>query len=129
MVPVDAEAAAPGFERWVRKLGVAYVEPPVAVLERLVALRLHLDDCGYADGPLAVVPGSHRRGKLRGAAIGALDRASFLTCPAAAGDVLLMRPLLVHRSPSSRSAAGRKVLHVVYAAEQPGGGVRWRAHC
>ena len=32
--------------------------------ESMLVVRLHLDDCGEDNGPLRVLPGSHRLGRL-----------------------------------------------------------------
>jgi hypothetical protein len=126
MMPVESRHDEPGFEGWSMKAGILYVEPPVEVLGKLVALRVHLDDCPATNGALAVVPGSHRRGKLRDAELTALAPDSFVICAAAAGDVLFMKPLLVHRSSAAETPNRRRVLHVVYAADDPGKKLRWR---
>ena len=49
---------------WSSKHGVVFAQPPVALLKRVLALRLHLDDCGPEDGALRVRAGSHL-GELR----------------------------------------------------------------
>ncbi len=106
--------------------GVTYLEASDETLASLVALRLHLDDCDPANGALCVVPGSHRSGRLREAEIAAIPLEQYVACPASRGDVLLMKPLIVHRSAPAQRPARRRVLHVVYATEQPGEGLRWR---
>lgn len=126
MMPVAAEVVSePGFTGWTTKAGVPHVEPPVEVLAALVALRIHLDGATVDNGALAVVPGSHRR-KLRDADLAALSVEQFVACPAAAGDVLLIKPLIVHRSSPAVSPSHRRVLHVVYASAEPGRELRWR---
>ena len=40
------------------------MQPPVHVLEDMLALRFHLDDSHEDNGPLRVIPGSHRMGRL-----------------------------------------------------------------
>lgn len=126
MVPVESQVEEPGFTGWTTKHGVVHVEPPEQVLARLLVLRIHLDDCPASNGALAVVPGSHRGGKLRDAQLAELPRESFTVCEAAAGDILVMKPLLVHRSSPAEAPGHRRVLHVVYAADQPGKKVRWK---
>jgi hypothetical protein len=127
MMPVQRQVEEePGFTGWTSKAGVVHVEPPLAVLTTLIALRIHLDDCAAGNGALALLPGSHRRGKLGDAELAALPRDDFTVCEAAAGDVLLMRPLIVHRSSPAAVPSHRRVLHVVYASEEPGRQVRWR---
>lgn len=53
-----------GFVGWSVKDGVVHALAPAEVLERMVAVRLSLDDCGPDNGPLRVVPGSHLHGLL-----------------------------------------------------------------
>ena len=126
VVPVERQVDEPGFTGWTTKRGTAHVQPPREVLEKLIAVRIHLDDAPAENGALAVVPGSHRRGVLGDADLGAIPPAAFTTCQAAAGDVLVMRPLLIHRSSPAVTPEHRRVLHVVYAADQPGREVRWK---
>ncbi len=74
-------------------------QPPVAVLERMLTVRLHLDDCDLGNGPLHVIPGSHKSGRLSAAAISDWrERLAFVPCTIPRGGVLLMRPLLLHAS-------------------------------
>jgi ectoine hydroxylase-related dioxygenase (phytanoyl-CoA dioxygenase family) len=53
-----------GFRCWSRKAGITHVQPPAFVLEKMLALRFHLDDTTEASGALRVIPGSHRHGRL-----------------------------------------------------------------
>ena len=55
----DTSIGAAGWAGWSTKHGVAFAQPPVALLGQVLALRLHLDDCGPEDGALRVRPGSH----------------------------------------------------------------------
>jgi hypothetical protein len=126
MMPAERPVDEPGFTGWCEKGGVVHVEPPAPVLAGLIALRIHFDDCPARNGALAVVPGSHRGGKLGDAALAALPRDAYVPCEARAGDILLCRPLLVHRSSPSELPGHRRVLHVVYASADPGAVVRWR---
>ena len=50
----------PGYGAWSNKAGVTHVQPPLGVLQQMLTVRLHLDDCLDDNGPLRVVPGSHR---------------------------------------------------------------------
>ena len=53
-----------GFGPWSRKSGLLHVAPPMAVLERMVTLRVHLDDVGHGNAPLLVALRSHRLGRI-----------------------------------------------------------------
>jgi ectoine hydroxylase-related dioxygenase (phytanoyl-CoA dioxygenase family) len=72
LVPLHQDLSIPVAERvdsgrcsgWSEKEGELFVQPPVQVLEQVLALRLHLDDCDERNGALRVVPGSHLLGRL-----------------------------------------------------------------
>ncbi|MFM1767987.1 MAG: hypothetical protein RJA22_516 [Verrucomicrobiota bacterium] len=116
----------PGFGPWSTKDGMVHVQPPAAVLERMLTVRLHLDDADEANGALRVIPGSHREGRLSAEAIQAWrGREAEVLCAAAAGDALVMRPLLLHASSRAAGARHRRVLHLEYAATPLPGGLRW----
>ena len=113
---------AAGYGAWSVKAGVPHVEPPVEVLTRMLAVRIHLDDCRLENGPLRVKPGSHRLGRL--ASNERID--GDMSCCVRRGGVILMRPLLLHASSAAGSPAHRRVIHIEYAAGELPGGVQWR---
>lgn len=84
-------------------------------LNRIVAIRCHIDDCGEHDGALRVKPGTHKLGVLRASEIAKKTHAiKWQTQVAQAGDALLMRPLTVHASSKSAGISRRRVLHFVF---------------
>jgi hypothetical protein len=101
------------FAKPTRKAGVPHVEAPSAVLAAMLTARLHLDDVTEENGPLKVLPGSHRTNKVMN--IDETEARHILVRP---GDVLLMRPLLAHSSQSSRAGTTRhrRILHLEFAA-------------
>ncbi len=121
-IAVQERLEVPGYGPWTVKAGVAHVQPPVAVLERMVAVRLHLDDCGADNGPVRVLRGSHRQGRMAAAP---MDAGEEVVCTVGRGGVLLMRPLLWHASSPAVSVAHRRVIHVEFAAAELAGGLRW----
>ena len=64
VIAVAEQQDVPGFLAWGQKAGVWQVQPPPEILAAMVAVRIHLDDCGPDNGPLRVIPGSHRHGWL-----------------------------------------------------------------
>jgi hypothetical protein len=126
-VPVAERADQPGWSGWSRKESKWYVQPPAAFLERVLAVRVHLDPCDEADGPLRVLPGSHTHGILSPERIAAQPGA-WRTCTASVGDALLMRPLLVHASSKATGDSRRRVLHWVFAPRDLPAGLRWLSH-
>lgn len=111
----DNRLPSAAFCKPTTKAGVPHVEAPCSVLETMLTARIHLDAMTEDNGPLRVIPGSHRSGKAMDA--GTVPPRSILT---AAGDVLLMRPLLGHASGHSQPEVGRhrRVLHLEFAAHR-----------
>lgn len=126
-IPVQEKIECPSLAGWSEKEGVIYVQPPDDILHQLVALRLHLDDCGADDGPLKVVPGSHRTGRLDSeAALRERDRHGEHICTVGRGGALIMKPLLLHASSKSIGNSRRRVLHFVFGPPSLPYGLRWR---
>jgi hypothetical protein len=123
---LHARAEVPGFGPWSTKDGIPHVQPPVELLEQMLTLRLHLDDADDSNGGVRVLPGSHQFGRVSAERTQELrsERPDFL-CRVAAGDALLMRPLLLHASGRSTSVRHRRVLHIEYAAFALPEGLNW----
>jgi ectoine hydroxylase-related dioxygenase (phytanoyl-CoA dioxygenase family) len=103
------------------------VQPPITVLERLVAVRVHIDDCPAENGALRVVPHSHMEGRLDPRQVEALrQRHGETVIPVAQGGVLVMRPLLLHASSKATSLNPRRVLHFVFGPPVLPLGLEWR---
>ncbi len=127
-IAVLARRDAAGFGPWTLKAGIPHALAPADLLERMVALRLHLDDCGPHNGPMRVLPGSHRGGKLDPRSLGiwaSRAKEHAVNCSIAAGGVVVMRPLLVHASSSGTGPGRRRVIHLEYAAEALSDGLEW----
>jgi hypothetical protein len=115
-----------GFGPWSVKDSVPHAHAPVWLLERMVALRLHLDDCPADNGALRVLPGSHREGKLSAAQVATWrERVQETVCEVPAGGALMMMPLLLHASSAATRPGHRRVLHLEYACDPLPGGLRW----
>ncbi|MDQ0463611.1 hypothetical protein QO010_001382 [Caulobacter ginsengisoli] len=125
-VCVRERLETPGFGPWSVKHGLTHVAPPIDVLEAMVTLRLHLDDCGPDNAPLQAALGSHRLGRV--AASDAAGRAlthPILECLAASGDVWAYSTPILHASARARVPARRRVLQLDYAAFDLPGGLQW----
>jgi ectoine hydroxylase-related dioxygenase (phytanoyl-CoA dioxygenase family) len=115
-LPLTRRFEAQGWGPWSRKECVTYAHAPACALSRVVALRVHLDGSNEDNGPLRVMPGSHKSGVLTDAAV--LEWVSThqeVTCLTQRGGVIAMRPLLIHSSSKTRSVEPRRVLHIEYA--------------
>lgn len=117
VLPLAARSESAEWGPWTMKQGVLHARAPAWALERVVALRIHLDDSGVDNGPLKVISGSHARGVLSPEEIrGLIREAAPETCLVRVGGVLAMRPLLVHASSKSTSRRPRRVIHIEYAS-------------
>lgn len=125
-IAVQERKEAAGFGPWTVKSGVQHVQPPSAILEQMLTVRLHLDNCHEANGPLQVIPRSHKQGRMNADTVRAWrEDKSPITCVAGPGAALLMRPLLLHASSSATSAGHRRVVHIEYAGMALPDGLRW----
>lgn len=114
-----------GFGPWTVKDGVLNVQPPVEILTEILAVRIHLDINDGDNGPLRVIPGSHRYGRLSIQQIADWDKSDCVTCLVPRAGALLMRPLLLHASSASKVAKNRRVIHLEFATEELPGGLKW----
>ena len=116
-LPLRARREAPGRGPWSRKDAVIYAHAPASGLEQVLALRVHLDDANETNGPLRVIPGTHRSGVLTDEQVRERSaESSGAVCVVPAGGVIAMRPLIIHASSKSESDLPRRVLHIEYAA-------------
>lgn len=120
MFPFARPVISAGYDLPSMKEGVDYARPPRQVLEELLAVRLHLDDCDSTNGPLKVSPHSHLHGILHSTEIPACAAQHGETaCLASEGDLLIFKPLLLHASSPATAPKHRRVLHLVYHTGQP----------
>jgi ectoine hydroxylase-related dioxygenase (phytanoyl-CoA dioxygenase family) len=125
-IPVAQRVDHPSLRGWSQKEDALYVQAPLDVLQQLVAVRVHIDDCAADNGPLRVVPGSHLRGPLAPSEAVALRHTHpEVVCVAPRGAALVMRPLLLHASSKSTGASQRRVLHYLFGSSQLPLGLRW----
>lgn len=116
-VAAAARVDVAGFTAWTTKGGVPHTRAPRQVLENMLTVRIHLDECGPENGPLRVLPATHTAGVLNAAEIARYAAAVHpTTCSVPAGGAVLMRPLLLHSSSDSRAGHHRRVIHLEVSA-------------
>ena len=126
-IAVRERHEAAGFGPWSVKAGVVHVQPPTEVLQEMVTLRLHLDDCDENNGALRVLENTHRLGQLSALQIARQrEIGTEIVCSCARGGALLMRPLLLHASSPARSPRHRRVVHLEWTARELPGLLNWR---
>ena len=125
-IPVAERVDNLDYHGWSEKEGELFVQPPVSILNDVVAVRLHLDDCNECNGALRVVPGSHRFGRLTAAEATVLRKAQgevYVRVPR--GGAMVMKPLLLHASSKISTNNRRRVLHFVFGPASLPGPLRW----
>lgn len=125
-ISVKRKIETKGFSAWSFKAGIQHVQPTVDVLENILTLRFHLDDADAENGALKILEGTHRNGRLSADEIKDLKhKANSFLCEASKGDVLLMRPLLVHSSSAGLNPKNRRVIHLEFSADDLPDGLQW----
>jgi Phytanoyl-CoA dioxygenase (PhyH) len=126
-IPVQDRVPGSPCTAWSQKEGTWFCQPPVELLSQLVAIRVHLDDSTTENGPLRVVPGSHRLGRISSReATEHRRRLGEVRCTVSRRGTLAMRPLLLHASSKSSVDSPRRVLHFVFGPPKLPWGLRWR---
>lgn len=112
-ISVDKKSITEGYKNWTFKNGQYGVQPPVNILENTVTVRIHLDDTTKENGALRVIPKSHIKGVIR------IDSENFnikdeKICELNKGDIMLMKPLLLHASSKTTNKKRRRVIHLEF---------------
>lgn len=125
-IEVKTRKDAPGFVGWTKECGIHQVEPPPDILERMVSIRLYLDQSTKNNGPLKVFLGSHRYRRLSAEQIEQITRRELsVECLVPAGAALIMHPLTLRGSSISLIPSRRRVIRLDYAAEDLPYGLDW----
>ncbi len=114
-IAVKEKVAVEGYLNWSQKDNVPHVQPPVHLMEKMITARIHLDETSAENGALKVIPGSHQLGRIQSSEITAKTATKSTICTCARGDLLLIKPLILHASAKSTTPAQRRVIHIEYA--------------
>ncbi len=115
-----------GFGPWTTKRDMQHVAPPFGLLQRMVTLRVHLDDVPASNAPLLIAPGSHRDGRIPVDMVPTIvGLRGIRSCLAEAGDIWLYATPILHASDAAAMPKRRRVLQIDFAAEELPGGLQW----
>ncbi len=126
VIAVKQRIDTPGYHAWSTKASIVQVRPPVEVLENMLAIRIHLDDCPISNGALRILRGSHKQRWQRDEISKAKSKFETVTCGVPLGGALAMRPLVLHASSASDSPSHRRVIHIEYASKELPHGLEWQ---
>lgn len=118
-IAVQARRETADYSAWTVKQGIHHVVPPIALLQRMLTLRIHLDPVGGDIAPLLIAPGSHRIGLIpEGAIARTVAACGTRACLAEAGDIWVYASLVLHASERNRTTRRRRVLQLFYSADE-----------
>lgn len=99
----------------------------IELMEEILTIRLHLDDCDASNGALKVLPGSHLCRHLTSDGIERQTATGCdVICEVPAGGAVLMRPLTLHSSSPMERPGHRRVIHLEFAAFELPSPLEWR---
>jgi hypothetical protein len=112
-IPIPSSELPSGFSRPTQKGDGWQAEAPIRILEAMRNVRIFIDPATPEDGPLEVIPGTHRLGRIAQSAIPDLvDEAGWQALTGSVGAVVVLSPLLLHRSRRATQPRGRRVLQI-----------------
>jgi hypothetical protein len=115
-----------GWSAWSVKENILHVQPPLAVLEDMVTIRVHLDSTPKENGCLKVIPNSHKLGILSPELISEVVASeNIYFCEAEKCTALIMRPHLLHASSKSSDPHNRRILHFEFSSWKLPSAVYW----
>lgn len=128
LIPVAARHEVEGFHNWSQKAGVWHCEPPLALLNQMLFVRLHLDPTDAGSGPMEIALGSHHAGLIPSAAADttAPNHQTEL-CTAQRGDLLILHMLTLHRSRPAIQPSVRRTLRIDFAKAALPAPLEWAA--
>jgi ectoine hydroxylase-related dioxygenase (phytanoyl-CoA dioxygenase family) len=125
-INVAARAEVEGFGPWTVKQGSQHVQPPFALVETMITLRIHLDPVTPDNAPLEVALGSHRLGYIAEPRVPqVVETSRILACLAQPGDVWAYATPILHASRRSTGTGQRRVLQVDFSAEGLPSPLQW----
>ena len=125
-IALNKKIEVEGWGRWSLKDGVHHVQPSIDVLDKMVTFRVHLDDSNRENGCLKVIPNTHIRGLLSQDEIQNITSyESYKYCEVKAGDVVLIRPHILHASSKCVTPKHRRIVHIEYSSYDLPKGLVW----
>lgn len=110
-ISVDKKVVLENYKHWTIKQNQFAVQPPVAVLENIFTIRIHLDPTTWQNGALKVINKSHKNGIERIENIDFENKQETI-CEVEKGGIMIMKPLLFHASNKTTNNKRRRVIHI-----------------
>ncbi len=123
-ISVDKKVTLKNYKNWTYKKEQYGVQPPIAILEDTVTLRIHLDDTNQYNGALKVIPKSHLNGILRNESKD-WNTSNQYVCEVNKGGLMIMKPLTIHASNKTTNFKQRRVIHLEFNTKQLEPSLNW----
>ncbi|WP_045995596.1 phytanoyl-CoA dioxygenase family protein [Loktanella sp. S4079] len=115
-----------GYTSWTRKSGIWHCEPPVNILQRMLFVRVHIDDADATTGAMEIAEGSHTDGIIPSEQAENIAQSHPRNVTVAQrGDILILPMLTLHRSIPAQAPSRRRTLRIDYADFALDGPLSW----
>ncbi len=123
-ISVDKKVELENFGPWTTKQNQFAVQPPIAILENIFTIRIHLDETDENNGALKVIPKSHLKKIYRPETID-WNNETETTCKVEKGGIMIMKPLLLHSSSRTTNNKKRRVIHIEFSNQELPKELKW----
>ncbi|NES86888.1 MAG: phytanoyl-CoA dioxygenase family protein [Moorea sp. SIO2B7] len=110
----ERKSTLEGWGPWSKKDGVHHVQPPLKILNKIITFRIHLDPSSIDNGCLKVLPNTHNSILSTNEINKLVHSINAVACAVNTGDILVMKPLILHSYSKALSPANRRVIHLEY---------------
>ncbi len=118
VITVADKTETDGYTNWTLRNGVWHVRPPPEVLERMIFLRVLLDDTAEDSGDLEIAVGSHLGPCARTAHELEIGQQPVIEKTFGnRGDVLALKALMLHRSGAASRIGRRRAIRIDFSAD------------
>lgn len=126
VIAVSSKCDVSGFKNWTKKTGIWHCEPPPAILDQMLFVRIHLDDTDHSNGAMQIAVGSHKAGIIPTVQAEMIaSQYPIESCEAKRGDILVLKMLTLHSSKPSSSSVDRRVFRIDFASFDLPKPLRW----
>lgn len=115
-----------GYKNWRSTKGRVIVQAPREFLEKIITIRIHLDDCTEENGALRIIEGSHKEGIIEIKDWIKEKEGIEKICEVSKGGIVLMKPLVLHSSRRTENMMNRRVIHIELLDEELPKGLEWK---
>ncbi len=125
-IAVKSKIETVNFSHWTMESGIPHAIAPKEVLEKKLAVRIHLDPCFADNGAILIASKSHKNGIIQTkTALEKIISNEIICCEVEKGGIMFMTPLLLHKSPYSTSDQKRRILQIDYVGTNLHNGLEW----